>query len=216
MEKIEDIINKPIEGKKYFNSGSFGVIYENPDGTLTKVMRYETSIPYSLIKIRELNLDNFYHIYSIACNKKNDLDYLHSYTMNKILFDDSLVLTDNNYLIKNIKILINSINVLSDNYIVANDLHEDNLIPNIDGIFVVDCDNYYRANDYPTDYILEKNLEILKQALYQLILKILKHHHKLIFTRRIKLKNLFDKDFNEILSELSNYENIVYCLKKKK
>lgn len=216
MEKIEDIINKPIEGKKFFNSGSFGVIYENPDGTLTKVMRYQTSVPYSLIKIRQLNLDNFYKIYSIACNKKNDIDYLCSYTMDKILFDDSLVLNDNDYLIKNIKKLINSINVLSDNYIVANDLHEDNLIPNKDGIFVIDCDNYYRATEYPTEFILEKNLVILKEALYQFILKYLKKHHRLLFTRKYKLRKLFDMDLNEILSELSNYENIVKCLKKKK
>ena len=205
-------INKDI----LLDKGSFGVIYENPDGTLTKVMRYQRSVPYPLIKIKELNLDNFYKIYSFTYKKKNDFNYLYSYTMNKIIFDDSLVLTDNDYLIKNIKMLVNSINVLSNNYIVANDLHEDNLIPSKDGIIVIDCDNYYKTNDYPIEYILKKNLMILKEALYLFILKILKNHHKLFFTRKYKLKKLFNNDFDNIIEELSKYNNIVDYLKEEK
>ena len=199
-----------IEDKKEFNHGSYGIIYDNFDGTLTKILRFDTTSPDAILKIKELNLDNFYKIFDVLILNNGKHDYLKAYKMEKILEEPiNLNKVPMDFLITNIKVLINSMKLLSDNYIIVNDLHEDNLIINKDGIYVIDCDSYKYNREYDKELIYYSNVEYLKKAIYEHLYKDTN-----IFKRR-KLSKLFKEfDLFTILNKIENSNSIHEYLKK--
>ena len=220
MRKDNKSVNffNPLD-RKEFDHGSFGVIYENSDGTLTKVMRFDNTSPYVILKIRELNLENFYHVLEIKTNtiKSTTKEYLQAYRMDKILREDVDLLEDNNYLISNIRILINSFNTLTDNYILVNDLHEDNIIINKDGMHMIDCETYRYYPEYQVEQIKEYNLRKLRELLYDVLSVRLNRKCRLGFLKQVRLKELFDNpDLEEILKILEPYSSVMEYVKKKK
>ena len=212
MGTVNDIIN-PIEGKKEFNHGSYGVIYENDDGSLTKVMRFDTIDPYPMIKIKELNLKNFYKIYDILVQNNGTYNYLKAYKMNKIVPDDTTLLDSKiDYFVTNIRIIMESLKVLSDNYILSYDLHDGNIIINKNSITVIDCDSYKYNPEYPKELIYNHNLEEFKRTIFEQIIKELPI---ISIIRKRKLKELFrDNDLDSILNKVSSSNSINEYLKK--
>ena len=199
-----------MEDRKEFNHGSYGIIYENDDGTLTKVMRFDTTSPDVILKIKELNLDNFYKIYDVLTLNNGKYDYLKAYKMEKIE-DDKVNLTrvSIEFFIDNIKKLMNSLRILSDNYILVYDLYDDNLIINKDGMYVIDCDSYKYVTEYEKDLVYYNNLEYLKKAIFEHLYK----HTNIL--RRHKLCMLFNNnDLDSILEKVKNSNSIHEYLKK--
>ena len=210
MKNIDSIFNMGIDDNRVIGSGSYGVIIDNFDGTATKIMRYHTTNPKALIKIKELNLDNFYKLFDIIVFNDGNKDYLKAYKMEVIKEENiNLNKVPINYLITNINILMNSLKILSDNYIIANDLHEDNLIINSDGIYVIDCDSYKYNASYSKELIYLNNIDYLKKAIYYNLYK-----NTNILKRR-KLNKLFkDYDLTAIIKMIENSSSMDEYLKK--
>ena len=212
MALVEGIID-PIKGKKEFNHGSYGIIYENSDGTLTKVMRFDTTDPYPIIKIRKLNLENFYKIYDVLVKNNGTYSYLSAYKMNKILPDDTSLLDSKiDYFITNIRIIMNGLKTLSENHILTYDLHEENIIINKDGITVIDCDSYKYNPEYDKDLIYKNNLAELKRTIFEQLIKELP---SISVIRKRRLIALFrDYELDDILDVVSSSNSINEYLKK--
>lgn len=196
--------------RKQYKSGSYGIIYENDDHTLTKIMRYPTTSPVALIKIKELNLDHFYKIFNIYVDNNGKNDYLVAYDMEKVDEEDiNLVTMPIDFIITNLNILINSFKVLSDNFIIVNDLHEDNIIINSNGIYIIDCDKYRCSPKYDKNLIYFSNIEYLKKAIYYHLAKNIN-----MFKRR-KLKKLFENyDLEGIINTIKDSKSVYEYLKK--
>lgn len=199
-----------IEGIKEFNHGSFGIIYDNKDGTLTKVMRFDTTSPDVILKIKELNLDNFYKIIDVLTLNNGKYDYLKAYKMEKIEDDKvNLSKVSIKFFIDNIKKLMNSLRILSDNYILVYDLYDDNLIINKEGMYVIDCDSYKYVPEYEKDLVYYNNLEHLKKAIFEHLYK-----NTNIF-RRGKLCKFFEEnDLDSILDKVADSSSVSEYLKK--
>ena len=207
---INSIINKEYDEKYILGSGSYGVVIDNLDGTATKVMRFETISPEPLIKIRALNLDNFYKILDIVTSNNGKNDYLKAYRM-EIINGDIIKLhkASIDYLIRNIKILMNSLRILSENYILVEDLYEDNLLVNSDGMFIIDCDLYKYYPSYDKEMIYNQNLEQLKKSIFEHLYK----DTNILYRR--KLCQLFkDNDLDSFMEKVKNSNSIYEYLKK--
>lgn len=216
MASLDSIINRPIEGKKVFDSGSYGIIYDNLDGTLTKVIRFNTVDPYSIIKIKELELDNFYKVFDILTLNNGKKEYLRAYKMNNIKRDNTKLLNSNiYYFINNIKIIMNSLKKLSDNYIISYDLHNRNLIINDDGMTVIDCDLYKHDTSYSCEAIYRHNIDILKRTIYEELHEEMKKDILLSLFKNHKLIELFkENDLDNILDLVSGSNSIREYIKK--
>ncbi len=216
--KKEDSLFKLLHPEdNVIGAGSYGVIYDNYDGTATKVIRAKTLAPDVLIKIKELNLENFYKILGINIgNNAIGKPYVKAYRMNIIKDDNKfLINSDIDFFITNVNVLLNGLKVLSENYILANDLHSDNLIVNNEGINVIDCDLYKYIPEYTQEMIYNDNISKLHEAIKDLLLEELQFVSKLRLLKRIKLKNLFEeKTFEEIYKELENSNSILEYIKK--
>ena len=216
MALLDNIINNPIEGKKVFDSGSYGIIYDNLDGTLTKVIRFNTVDPYSIIKIKELELNNFYKVFDILTFNNGEKEYLRAYKMNNIKKDNTKLLNSNmDYFINNIKIIMDSLKILSNNYIISYDLHNRNLIINNEGMTVIDCDLYKHDTTYTKESIYRHNIEILKRTIYEELHEEMRNDIVLSLFKKHKLIELFkENDLDNILDLVSSSNSIREYIKK--
>ena len=213
---FDDIINHNEYNHKIKGSGSYGILFDNEDGTLTKVIRYDTIDTEPFIKIKSLNLDNFNKILDVLIRYKGEISYIKAYKVEEIKLDDTILIkAPIDFFIGNMKILMNSLKILSDNYIMTRDLYEDNLIVNKDGITVIDFDLYKKVTNYPTELIYEHNINELKVAIYHLLKDELKRVSHFSFIKRKRLYRLFkDNDLDTIINELNGKETIYQYLKK--
>ena len=216
MESLENIINRPIEGRKVFDSGSYGIIYDNLDGTLTKVIRFNTVDPYSIIKIKELELNNFYKVFDILTFNNGKKEYLRAYKMNNIKRDNTKLLNSNmDYFINNIKIIMDSLKILSNNYIISYDLHNRNLIINNEGMTVIDCDLYKHDTSYSKESIYRHNIDELKRTIFEQLYEEMRKDILLSLFKNHKLIELFkENDLEIILNKVSNSSSVLEYLKK--
>ena len=216
--KREDSITKMLHpGENIIGSGSYGIIYNNYDGTATKVLRGRTINPNVIIKIKELNLKNFYKILDIYTqNNGIGNPYLKAYHMDLINEDGTLLINSNkDFVFDNIYSLVDDIRVLSNNYIYANDLHCDNLMVNKEGIKVIDCDMYKFMLDYPEDFLFKNNCDLLKEAICELLCEEVKEVSLFRLFKRKRIRNLFkEKNFDEIYKELNGSQTILEYIKK--
>ena len=216
MALLDNIINNPIEGKKVFDSGSYGIIYDNLDGTLTKVIRFNTVDPYSIIKIKELELNNFYKVFDILTFNNGEKEYLRAYKMNNIKRDNTKLLNSNmDYFINNIKIIMDSLKILSNNYIISYDLHNRNLIINNEGMTVIDCDLYKHDTSYSKESIYRHNIDELKRTIFEELHEEMRKDILLSLFKNHKLIELFkENDLETILNKVSNSSSVLEYLKK--
>ena len=216
MALLDNIINNPIEGKKVFDSGSYGIIYDNLDGTLTKVIRFNTVDPYSIIKIKELELNNFYKVFDILTFNNGEKEYLRAYKMIVIKKDNTKLLNSNmDYVINNIKIIMNSLKELSDNYIISYDLHNRNLIINNEGMTVIDCDLYKHDTTYTKESIYRHNIDELKRTIFEELHEEMRKDIVLSLFKKHKLIELFkENDLDNILDLVSSSNSIREYIKK--
>ncbi len=216
MESLENIINRPIEGRKVFDSGSYGIIYDNLDDTLTKVIRFNTIDPYSIIKIKELELNNFYKVFDILTFNNGEKEYLRAYKMNNIKRDNTKLLNSNmDYFINNIKIIMDSLKILSNNYIISYDLHNRNLIINNEGMTVIDCDLYKHDTSYSKESIYRHNIDELKRTIFEELHEEMRKDILLSLFKNHKLIELFkENDLDNILDLVSSSNSIREYIKK--
>lgn len=216
MESLENIINRPIEGRKVFDSGSYGIIYDNLDGTLTKVIRFNTVDPYSIIKIKELELNNFYKVFDILTFNNGEKEYLRAYKMNNIKRDNTKLLNSNmDYFINNIKIIMDSLKILSNNYIISYDLHNRNLIINNEGMTVIDCDLYKHDTSYSKESIYKHNIDELKRTIFEQLHEEMRKDILLSLFKNHKLIELFkENDLDNVLDLVSSSNSIREYIKK--
>ena len=217
MQKDDSLIKMLHPDENILGAGSYGIIYDNYDGTATKVLRGKTINPGALIKIKELNLKNFYKVLDIY-TRNNEIGnpYLKAYRMDIIDEDNTLLVNSNkDFVFDNIYSLVEDLRILSNNYIYANDLHCDNLMVNKEGIKVIDCDMYKYMLDYPVDFLFKNNCDLLKEAICELLCEEL-HQVSLFRTfKKKRIHNLFDeKSFDEIYKELNDSKTILEYIKK--
>ncbi len=185
------------------------------DGTLTKVMRFDTINPYSIIKIKELELENFYKVFDVLVLNNGKRDYLKAYKMDYINRDNTKLLDSNiNFVINNIKIIMNSFRELSDNYIISNDLNSNNIIINKDGINIIDCDLYKYDPSYSNEGIYKHNIEELKRTILEVLRYELKKDSILPIIKNHRLIELFNNnDLDHILDLISSSNSIKEYIK---
>lgn len=107
--------------------------------------------------IRDLNLMNFYKIYSLLYNKNGDIaGYIMKYYHKEGI---NLLIMPTDYLLDNLNILLKSFAILSDNNIRCCDLHRNNVILNTSGIYVIDADDYLFEEETSKSTLLSENTE---------------------------------------------------------
>ena len=141
--KLYDIDNKKylFDVKKPIDRGHTGLVYKIDDDTCLKyTTSYRLHQWYTLSKLMELNLDNFYKIYKILFDSNGDYSgYLMKYYQNELI---DILTMPTEYTLDNFYRLSNTVNKISNNEIVMYDLHDGNVIMNKNDIIIIDADFY--------------------------------------------------------------------------
>ena len=196
-----------LTNKPQFDHGKSAVIYDLLDGTCyKKFYNYDyvdTRDQLEVLKrISNLELHNCCKILEIVYDGNRVLGY----TMPKYIDKDISVLnSDSQYLITNYDNLVKDINLLSDNYIIVEDLKEHNVILTDDKIIIHDYD-LYRIAGTP-----ERN-RLINKTRFICMLSDLFYDDKHIHCDSID-SNLFTSRMYELINAKTDGESIKKLLK---
>lgn len=201
--KLYDIDNKKylFDVKKPIDRGHTGLVYKIDDDTCLKyTTSYRLHQWYTLSKLMELNLDNFYKIYKILFDSNGDYSgYLMKYYQNELI---DILTMPTEYTLDNFYRLSNTVNKISNNEIVMYDLHDGNVIMNKNDIIIIDADFY--------DEEYTSNIEKIKIDNYELLLYLFKDLYKINLEEHF---TNYTEEYRVILDLFSKNENIYQKLK---
>lgn len=206
MENISRV-EPLLINKTQFNHGKSAVIYDLLDGTCyKKFYNYEyvdTRDQLEVLKrISNLELHNFCKILEIVYDGNKVLGYIMPKYEDK---DISILNSSCNYFIINYDNLVKDINLLSDNYIIVEDLKEHNVILNDNQILIHDYD-LYRIAGTP-----ERN-RIINRTRFICMLSDLFYDDKHIHYNNID-SSLFTSRMYELINAKTDGESIKKLLK---
>ena len=200
--------------KKYHNNylcgGRTCNIFMN-DKDVLKLFWYNICNDKVLKIIKDLKLDNFYEIKDLLYDKNNlFIGYIMKYYENMNI---DILTMPVDYTLDNLYFLRKSINILSDNNILAGDLRYDNVILNEDKIIVIDADEYILNNFYSFEKLRDSNLFFLNTLFTSIYTESCKIYHNDIDLNKINY--LFNmSDSNNIHKSLKKYKYPIDYLKK--
>ena len=217
---LHDIDNNTLKFNinDYFNMGGFGNIYKLDSNKCFKYFyipfKYDIE---AFKKIMSLELDNFYKIYTLLYDQKNDFKgYIMKYYEH---MDIDIMTIPIDYVLDNFNILYKSFNKISDNYIYVCDVDERNVVIDGNKIIMIDIDLYYLSSKLYKDDIIKHNNVALYTLFSRLLYTSLGKNHLSLNNDKMIIDNLFslDNGVNSISKKLKKYKYpIDYVIAKRK
>ena len=192
--------------------GLCGVVYHvNEEICLKHIVNSFSTNKEALEEFIKLDLESFYKIYKLLYDRHNRFaGYLMKYYESEEI---DIMTMPIDYTLDNLYRMLRDIKILSENNILVEDMHIDNIIMNRDRIINIDVDNYMLIQK---NSILTKNTSqiysLFKGIYIEALLKYYEVNHEEITVAR-NLFNTGDKDF--IYNELSNYKYPIDYIRKK-
>lgn len=178
----------------FFGEGSNGSIYKIDDATLLKIFKFGNHSERLLNMVSDMNLDNFYKIYTLLYNQNGDfVGYLMKLYEEEYI---DILTMPCEYTIDNLIRLKNSIKRLTDNNIRIYDMREGNTILDNSNITIIDIDLYRIVDDYNHAYLKNENYNSLINLFREIFYKSLCIYHYGIRSDRLIIDSLFSKDNN--------------------
>ena len=154
-------VGKPID------SGSTANVYRITDDTCLKYIPASSMYDYSIIeKIMELDLPNFYKIYKILFEYPGCFSgYLMKYYQKEKI---NILTMPTDYTLDNFYKISKAINILTDNAIVARDMHSGNVVMDKNNITIIDIDYFDFEYGLKDEVIKRNNYRCLMNLFYEL------------------------------------------------
>ena len=191
----------------YFDTGACGFIYRIDNDKCLKLLSDDLYFDPSIIKVmKKLKLENFYKIYDILFDEKNNY---FGYTMKYYQKEDINILNmPIDYTLDNLYKLFNSFKKLNKNNIYAYDCSAGNVIMDSKNITVIDADLYFFYNKNENKELVEDNYNILMNLFKYLCYKELKELGYLLEDTNYVLSDLFDenKEISHVEKKLIKYK----------
>lgn len=210
------------EGKKYIYNvtkpighGSYSMVYKLSDDICLKYTPSYRMYDYCVLKkLMELDLDNYYKIYKLLFDYNDDFSgYLMQYYEKE---DINILLEPIDYTLDNFYRIYNSVNKITENGIIINDMHDGNVVMNKNDIIIIDADFYDEGFEVNSQKLRKDN----NDALLELFMELYKNSLNFINPSLEEYRVIFDlfsksEDVSMIYNKLAGYTYPIDYIKSK-
>lgn len=158
--------------------------------------------------LKNIGSDNIYKIYQLFYNKKRTkfLGYETEYYSKDI---EDILTQETYYTLNNLYNMYNLFSKLTENSIVANDTHQDNVILQKNNMILIDADYYFKSN-LSKEKIELMNLKALAYIFKSLYNQTITDYHPNLLPSSDNISNLFNikskNDLDKICKKLSKHK----------
>lgn len=155
----------------------YGTIYKLSNEECLKIYkRNKNEINIDILKfIKRLYLKRYYEIYELLYDRNKNFK---AHTMRYYEKEEIDVLTEPiDYTLSSLFEILDSVNTLTQNNILINDMHTGNAIINSDGITIIDVDLYTFNRFYSENGLKIKNISALMYLIHEIYLEAINNYH---------------------------------------